>query len=151
SAVTEWLGRHDIHNLRVDRTERDLGDDWYGLAAGADTMSSAEEIRELRAQVPQAVHDSAARAMMLDPRGTGTADAGGALLERLWRGDLLSTTMTDTLKSLLGRCETSPGRLPGLLPKGTPVARKTGTGGTSGGVTVAVDDIGVMRLPDGDD
>ena len=31
---------------RVDRTERDLGDDWYGLAPGTDTLESAEEIRE---------------------------------------------------------------------------------------------------------
>src|SRR5205823_12719780 len=30
-AVTAWLVRHDIQDLRVDRTERDLGADWYGL------------------------------------------------------------------------------------------------------------------------
>jgi beta-lactamase class A len=151
SAVTEWLERHGIHDLRVNRTERGLGNDWYGLAPGADTMGSAEEIRELRAQISQAVHDSAAQAMLLDPRDTGTAEACVHLLERLWRGDLLSAAMTDTLKSMLARCETAPHRLPGLLPKGTPVARKTGTGGTSGGVTVAINDVGVMRLPNGDD
>jgi beta-lactamase class A len=151
SAVTEWLERHDIHDLRVDRSERDLGDDWYGLAAGTDTVGSAEEIRELRAQVPQAVHDSAAQAMLLDPRDTGTAEGCVHLLERLWRGDLLSAAMTDTLKSLLARCETAPDRLPGQLPKGTPVAHKTGTGGTTAGVTIAVNDIGIVRLPNGDD
>ena len=151
SAVTEWLERHGIHDLRIDRTERGLGNDWYGLAPGADTMGSAEEIRELRTQVPQAVHDSAAQAMLLDPRDTGTARACVHLLERLWRGDLLSAAMTDTLKSMLARCETARDRLPGLLPKGTPVARKTGTGGTSGGITVAINDVGVMRLPNGDD
>ena len=151
SAVTEWLERHGIRDLRVDRTERGLGNDWYGLASGADTMGSAEDIREQRAQVPQAVHDSAAQAMLLDPRDTGTAQACVHLLERLWRGDLLSPAMTDTLKSMLARCETAPHRLPALLPKGTPVARKTGTGGTSGGVTVAINDVGVMRLPNGDD
>ena len=150
-AVTEWLERHGIHDLRVDRTQRGLGNDWYGLAAGADTMGSAEEIRELRARVPQAVHDSAAQAMLLDPRDTGTAEACVHLLERLWRGDLLSVAMTDTLKSMLAQCRTAPDRLPGQLPKGTPVARKTGTGGTSAGVTVAINDIGVMRLPNGDD
>jgi hypothetical protein len=31
------------------------------------------------------------------------------------------------------------------------VARKTGTGGTTAGVTVAINDIGVIRLPNGDD
>jgi len=150
-AVTEWLERHEIRDLRVDRTERGLGNDWYGLAPGADTMGSAEEIRELRSQVPAAVHDSAAQAMLLDPRDTGTAGACVHLLERLWRGDLLSAAMTDTLKSMLGRCKTAPHRLPGLLPRGTPVARKTGTGGTSAGVTVAINDVGVIRLPNGDE
>lgn len=150
-AVTEWLERHGIRDLRVDRTERSLGNDWHGLAPGADTMGSAEAIRELRAQVPAAVHDSAARAMLLDPRDTGTAEACVHLLERLWRGDLLSAAMTDTLKSILAQCETAPNRLPALLPKGTGVARKTGTGGTSNGVTVAINDVGVIRLPNGDD
>jgi beta-lactamase class A len=149
--VTAWLERQGIQNLRVDRTERDLGDDWYGLTPGIDTLESAEEIREVRAQVPEAVHDSAARAMLLDPRDTGTAAACVHLLERLWRGHLLSEAMTDTLESLLARCRTAPDRLPGMLPKGTPVARKTGTGGVSEGVTVAVNDVGVIRLPNGDD
>lgn len=150
-AVTAWLERHDIHDLRVDRSERDLGDDWYGLTRGIDTLGSAEGIRELRAEVPEAAHDSAARAMLVDPRDTGTAAACVHLLERLWRRSLLSAAMTDTLQAMLARCRTAPDRLPGLLPKGTPVARKTGTGGTSRGVTVAVNDIGVMRLPNGDD
>ena len=150
-AVTHWLERHGIRDLRVDRTERGLGNDWYGLATGADTLGSAEEIRELRSQVPEAVHDSAARVMLLDPRDSGSAEACVHLLERLWRGDLLSRAMTDTLQSILARCKTAPSRLPGMLPKGTPVARKTGTGGTAGGVTVAVNDVGVIRLPNGDD
>jgi beta-lactamase class A len=150
-AVTEWLERHGIHDLRVDRSERDLGDDWYGVAPGADTMESAEEIREVRAQVAPTAHDSAAQAMLLDPRDTGTAEACVHLLEQLWRGNLLSAAMTDTLKSMLARCETGEDRLPGLLPKGTPVARKTGTGGTSRGVTVAINDVGVIRLPNGED
>jgi len=149
-AVTEWLERHGIQDVRVDRTERGLGDDWYGLPSGADTLGSAEDIREVRAQVPQAVHDSAAQAMLLDPRDTGTAEGCVHLLERLWHGDLLSAAMTDTLKSLMARCETGKDRLPGLLPKGTPVARKTGTGGTAAGITVAINDIGVMTLPNGD-
>jgi beta-lactamase class A len=150
-AVTAWLERHGIQGLRVDRTERDLGDDWYGLAPGADTMGSAEEIRQRRAQVPEAAHDSAARAMLLDARDTGTAAACVHVLERLWRGDLLSTAMTDTLRAMLARCKTAPNRLPGLLPRGTPVAHKTGTGGTAEGVTVAINDIGVIRLRSGED
>jgi beta-lactamase class A len=150
-AVTRWLEQHEIRDFRVDRTERGLGNDWYGLAPGADTMGSAEDIRELRSRVPDAVHDSAAQAMLRDPRDTGSAEACVHLVERLWRGDLLSAAMTDTLKSILFRCRTAPHRLPALLPKGTPVARKTGTGGMWRGVTVAINDVGVMRLPNGDE
>lgn len=150
-AVTEWLERHDLDGVRVDRNERELGNDWYGLPAGADTMGSAEEIREMRAQVPGAVHDSAAAAMLTDPRDIGTAEGCVTLLEQLWAGRLLSPAMTDTLEALLARCATAPNRLPGMLPRGTPVARKTGTGGTTAGVTVAIDDVGVIRLPDGSD
>jgi beta-lactamase class A len=149
--VTRWLEQHGIRDLRVDRTERAMGNDWYGLAPGADTMGSAEEIREIRAQVSDAVHDSAAQAMLLDLRDTGSAAACVQVLARLWRGELLSGAMTDTLKSILAHCRTAPHRLPGLLPKGTPIARKTGTGGMWRGVTVAINDIGVMRLPNGDD
>ena len=150
-AVTEWLRKHGIHDLRVDRTERGLGNDWYGLAAGQDAMASAEDVRELRSQVPDVVHDSAALAMLVDPRDTGTAEACVHLLERLWRGELLSATMTDTLKAWLEGCDTAPRRLPAMLPRGTRVARKTGTGGTWQGVTVAINDVGVIRLPNGED
>ena len=55
------------------------------------------------------------------------------------------------LKSVLAHCKTAPHRLPAQLPKGTPVARKTGTGGMAAGVTVAINDIGVIRLPNGED
>ena len=47
--------------------------------------------------------------------------------------------------------ESSPGakRIKGLLPKGTPVAHKTGTSGTQNGITAATNDIGVIWLPNG--
>ncbi len=40
-------------------------------------------------------------------------------------------------------------RLKGLLPKGTNVAHKTGTGGTQNGITSATNDIGIVWLPNG--
>lgn len=42
-----------------------------------------------------------------------------------------------------------PDRLKGLLPPGTPVAHKTGTGGTRGGITSATNDVGIITMPDG--
>jgi beta-lactamase class A len=47
--------------------------------------------------------------------------------------------------------ESIPGanRLKAQLPKGTPIAHKTGTGGTKDGVTSATNDIGIITLPSG--
>ena len=42
-----------------------------------------------------------------------------------------------------------PGRLAGMLPKGTIVAHKTGTSDTENGVSAATNDIGLITLPDG--
>jgi len=44
---------------------------------------------------------------------------------------------------------TGPRRLKGLLPEGTVIAHKTGTGGTRGGVNSATNDIGIIWLPNG--
>ena len=143
--------QHGIHGLRVDRTERGLGNDWYGLAPGADTAGSAEEIREQRAQVPPAVQDSAARAMLLDPRDTGTAEwLRAAARTPVARrppvpgddGHAESVLPVAGPRSIGSRA---------MLPKGTRVARKTGTGGTWSGVTVAINDVGVMRMPNGEE
>ena len=45
---------------------------------------------------------------------------------------------------------TGPKRLNGLLPKGTIVAHKTGSSGADdSGITAALNDIGIVTLPDG--
>ena len=44
---------------------------------------------------------------------------------------------------------TGPKRLKGLLPTTTVVAHKTGTSGSSNGITAATNDIGLVTLPDG--
>ena len=44
---------------------------------------------------------------------------------------------------------TFPTRLKGLLPKTAVVAHKTGSSGTSNGITAATNDIGIVTLPNG--
>ena len=52
--------------------------------------------------------------------------------------------MTDTVLSIMSRAVTGRGRLPGLLPPGTPVAHKTGTIGS------VANDVGIVTLPNGE-
>ena len=63
---------------------------------------------------------------------------------------LLSRETHDYLWTLLLATSTGPARLKGALPSGTKVAHKTGTSGTNeNAVTAAVNDIGIVYLPNG--
>jgi beta-lactamase class A len=72
-----------------------------------------------------------------------------ALLVKFYQGELLSKTATDTLRSIMERTTGGTQRIRGLLPATTVVAHKTGTSGMENGRTTAVNDIGIITLPNG--
>ena len=88
-------------------------------------------------------------ARFVPDRNTLTPDASVALLGALWRGGPVTAPSRALLLDALAKCQTGPGRLRGLLPAGTPVAHKTGTSGSWGGLTLATNDVGIVTLPDG--
>ncbi|HYD22957.1 MAG TPA: class A beta-lactamase [Flavipsychrobacter sp.] len=67
------------------------------------------------------------------------------LLAKFYTGGILSKTSTDTLRSMMERAQRE--RIKGQLPKETVVAHKTGTSGSENGITTAVNDIGIVTLP----
>jgi beta-lactamase class A len=71
------------------------------------------------------------------------------LLHALQEGRGLSGPSRTLLLQLMTESVTGPHRIKGLLPEGTVVAHKTGTSGTSGGLTRATNDAGIITLPDG--
>lgn len=63
---------------------------------------------------------------------------------------LLSKKSYDFIWKVMRETETGEGRLKGQLPKGTVVAHKTGSSGANKqGITAAVNDIGIVFLPNG--
>jgi len=86
--------------------------------------------------------DGLATGFFRDPRDTATPAALLELVLKIWRREALSPERTELLLDIMYRCATGRGRLPGLLPPGTKVARKTGTLGV--GVT---NDVGIITLP----
>lgn len=79
-----------------------------------------------------------------------TPSAAVRLLNKLYAGKILSKESTSYLLKIMTETSTGPKRLKGLLPSGTPVAHKTGTSGRSNdGLTAAVNDIGIITLPNG--
>ncbi len=64
--------------------------------------------------------------------------------------NLLSKTSHDFIWKVMRETQTGQNRLRGQLPQGTTLAHKTGTSGTNkAGVTAAVNDIGIVFLPNG--
>jgi beta-lactamase class A len=82
-------------------------------------------------------------------RNWASPEGAVRLLAEFQKGTGLTPGSRTFLLGLL--VETKPGvhRLKGRLPEATPVAHKTGTSGTTGGVTAATNDIGIITLPSG--
>lgn len=71
------------------------------------------------------------------------------LLKLFYENEILTTQSTQFLWRLMVNTPNAPKRLKGMLPEGTVVARKPGTGDTNGQVFGAVNDVGIVVLPKG--
>ncbi|MES2555667.1 MAG: class A beta-lactamase, subclass A2 [Bacteroidota bacterium] len=72
------------------------------------------------------------------------------LLEQFHNKKILSAENTEFLMKLMTDTPTGMNRLKGLLPATTIVAHKTGTSGANEeGITAAVNDVGIITLPNG--
>lgn len=78
-----------------------------------------------------------------------TPKATAALLKLFDEGKILTAESKAFLWQLMTDTPNAPRRLKGMLPEGTVVARKPGTGASNGEVFGAVNDVGIMILPNG--
>lgn len=83
-----------------------------------------------------------------------TPEATVALLETLMpppneTGDRTVDPIYETIYQRMIESIPGPNRIKGLLPPGTVVAHKTGTGGTRNGITSSTNDVGIITLPSG--
>ena len=140
AAVTKNLRRLGITDFRVDRTTREILLDFYGLPA-VTPEAVAEAISNNPALVTAQVDPNPD--FEADPRDHTTPNAYLKLLLAIDGGTAMSPKSREFLLGVMSRTRTGAGRLKGLLPKGTPVAHKTGT---VGGVA---NDVGYITLPDG--
>jgi len=149
SRVSQWLRSNGISELRVDRPTSAIIRALIGVPAPKDmNQSPKDHITEVFAglsdEEADAAFSSSYTAFGNDPRDQSTPEAMTLLLSKIWSGAMLSAESTKALQSIMERCVTGPNRLKGLLPLGTTVAHKTGTGGKS------LNDVGVVYLPNGE-
>lgn len=121
SAITARLRSWHLDGIRIDRTETQCN-------------------RDAHASMPR---------FLADPRDTSTPAGAVQLLQRLFLGELLSAPSTARMIEMLQATTTGPARIKGLLPPGTVVAHKTGTGVTVGRLNATTNDVGVITLPSG--
>jgi len=140
-AVTKKLRSIGITEQRADRYTSEILRDFYGLQDKASPSVVTEAIAKdptllLKMTKPNMEFEK-------DPRDQSTPKAMLELLLAIDSGKVLSEKSRKFLLATMSRTYTGKERLRGLLPKGTPVAHKTGT---IGGVA---NDVGFITLPDG--
>jgi beta-lactamase class A len=140
TAVTKYLRGLGITDFRVDRTTREILMDFYGLP-GATPEVVAEAISNNPALVMAQVDPNPD--FEADPRDHATPLAMLRLLLAIDGGTAMSPESREFLLRVMSRTRSAPGRIKGLMPRGTPVAHKTGT---AGGIA---NDVGYVTLPDG--
>ena len=140
-AVTKMLRSIGITDQRLDRYCTEILRDFYGLPDKA----YASVVAEATVKDPTLVAKTPDRNIEFekDPRDQSTPKAMLELLLAIDSGEVLSQKSREFLLATMSRTRTGIGRLKGLLPKGTPVAHKTGT---IGGVA---NNVGFVTLPDG--
>ncbi|HLG16728.1 MAG TPA: class A beta-lactamase [Blastocatellia bacterium] len=143
-AVTARMRTLGIDGINVNRPTLELISDWIGIKElPPDERRSPAAFSLLAAAVKPEDRKEAAKKFGADSRDTSTPEGMAALLERVYRKDLLKTESAELLLDIMRRCRTGEARLRGILPEGTEVAHKTGTiGGTA-------NDVGIITLPDG--
>jgi beta-lactamase class A len=142
-AVTSRMRALGIDGISVNRSTAQLIADWIGVTnlPPEDQWSPAVFNAAFRS-LSREDRDAAAKRFDTDSRDTSSPNGMAALLERIFRKDLLKPDSAELLLDIMRRCRTGDGRLKGLLPQGTEVAHKTGTiGGTA-------NDVGIITLPD---
>jgi beta-lactamase class A len=142
-AVTARMRSLGIEGINVDRSTAQLISDWIGVTGlpPEDQWTPAVLSRAYNAVKPEE-QKAAAKRFDADPRDTSTPDGMAALLERIYKKDILKPDSAELLLDIMRRCRTGETRLKGLLPAGTEIAHKTGTiGGTT-------NDVGIITLPD---
>jgi beta-lactamase class A len=139
-----------VDGVDVSRSEGQMALDYWGVVTAPPVSDwTLGMFGRLRAQVPPAQRGAAAERFVADPRDTSTPAGMTTLLARLQEGELLKPASTTLLLDLMTRATTGPARIKGLLPPGTAVAHKTGTGGDTAGINCCTNDVGIITLPDG--
>jgi beta-lactamase class A len=146
--VTAWLQAKKVDEIRVDRYEREVQPDVYGMASFRPAWRGDAAFSAARATVAPAARHAATLAYMADPRDSSTPRGMLGFLRKFDEGELLSAASTRRLLTIMLGSPRGADRIKAGLPKGSSFAHKVGTSGTDQGLSAAYNDAGIFTLPD---
>jgi beta-lactamase class A len=147
--VTAWLQARKVDEIRVDRYERQLQPDVYGMASFRPAWKGEAAFGAAMATVAPARRHAAMLTYMADPRDSATPRGMLGFLRKFDGGELLSPASTRRLLSIMLGSPRGADRIKAGLPKGASFAHKVGTSGTDQGLNAAYNDVGIFTLKDG--
>ncbi len=149
SKVNEILVKLKIHNIRVDRLERQIQPDSVGLGSPLPEWSDTKTFEAAIQQAPTSDKQIGLKKYLTDPRDTATPEGLIDLLAKLQKQQLLSSDSTALLLQIMTNSPSGQKRLKAGLPKNWSIAHKTGTGAEVLGVGSATNDVGIISSPNG--
>lgn len=147
-ALSAWLTVKHVSGIRVDRYEREIQPQVYGMPSFRPAWRTDAAFAAARSAVPPAARLAAMRAYMADPRDTATPRGMLTFLQMLDQGDLIAPASTRLLIQLMSQTARGGARIRAGLPKAALLAHKPGTSGVDQGLSSAHNDVGIFRLAD---
>jgi beta-lactamase class A len=139
--VTQRMKVLGLDSIRVDRSTLEMILEQSGLNYAEQGSLPAREIRKLMEAVDPATAAKADERFNKTDKDTGTPADMNRLLEMIFKGEIVDRAASDKIIYYLKECQTGTARIPGLLPKGTDVAHK------SGSISGSINDTGIVFLP----
>jgi beta-lactamase class A len=147
-AVNAWVQDKGVQEVRIDRYEREVQPDVFGMASFRAAWKGQPAFAAAMATVTPARRRAAMLAYMADPRDSATPRGMLGFLRRLDQGELISTASTRRLETLMLAASRGNDRLKAGLPKGASFAHTPGTSAVTDGLSAAYNDVGIFTLAD---
>jgi beta-lactamase class A len=146
--VRDMLTRKGLAGITLGADERHLQSMISGLV-WQPAYGEGRNFEQARAKLPVEVRTQAMEAYLAHPYDGASPKGIVRALASFKRGEILSQDSTDYMLGILDRVRTGPERLKGGLAPGWRIAHKTGTGQDFKGMSVGINDVGLLTAPDG--
>jgi beta-lactamase class A len=139
--VTQRMKMLGLDSIRVDRSTLEMILDESGLDYATNGALPARQVRKLLDAIDPATAARAEEQFNKVDKDTAKPSDMNRLLEMIFKGEIVDRAASDEIIGILKECQTGTSRIPGLLPKDTDVAHKSGT------ISGSVNDTGIVFLP----